>query len=127
VLESLRAWRAGRTVLIVAHRLSTVVDADIICVVQEGAVAERGSHGALLAAGGLYAELWNRQATSGSVAEGLSDAGAGPAAAAGAPNGDGAAPPPPAMVATPFAAPAASGGGGEPGPPATKPQRPPGG
>ncbi|MFG1358014.1 ABCB family ABC transporter ATP-binding protein/permease [Xanthobacter pseudotagetidis] len=51
----------GRTTLVIAHRLSTVVGADEILVLAEGRVAERGSHAALLAKGGLYAALWNRQ------------------------------------------------------------------
>ena len=46
----------------IAHRLSTVVDADEIIVLEEGRVAERGSHAALLARGGLYARMWTLQA-----------------------------------------------------------------
>jgi ATP-binding cassette subfamily B protein len=49
---------AGRTVLFVAHRLHTVVEADQILVVDEGTIVERGRHRELLAAGGLYARLW---------------------------------------------------------------------
>ncbi|MGQ3675641.1 ABCB family ABC transporter ATP-binding protein/permease [Xanthobacter sp. TB0139] len=52
---------AGRTTLVIAHRLSTVVNADEILVLSAGQVAERGTHLELLARGGLYAELWNRQ------------------------------------------------------------------
>ena len=55
-------WRNRRTTLVIAHRLSTVVDADEIIVLQDGAIAERGSHAALLAAGGLYARMWTLQA-----------------------------------------------------------------
>ena len=51
----------GRTVLLIAHRLSTVVDADQIIVLDEGHVAEMGTHDALLAKGGHYADLWQRQ------------------------------------------------------------------
>lgn len=51
----------GRTTLVIAHRLSTVVNADQILVVNRGEVAERGTHAELLARGGLYAGLWNRQ------------------------------------------------------------------
>ena len=52
----------NRTTIVIAHRLSTIVGADQIVVLDEGRVAERGTHGELLAKGGLYAELWTRQA-----------------------------------------------------------------
>ncbi|MEO6579608.1 MAG: ABC transporter ATP-binding protein/permease [Sphingomicrobium sp.] len=52
----------GRTTIVIAHRLSTIVGADQIVVLDEGRVAERGRHSELLAKGGLYAELWARQA-----------------------------------------------------------------
>lgn len=48
----------GRTVVMVAHRLSTVIDADQIIVLDDGAVAERGTHESLVKAGGLYARMW---------------------------------------------------------------------
>ena len=51
-----------RTTLVIAHRLSTVVDADEIIVLQDGRVAERGRHAALLARDGLYARMWALQA-----------------------------------------------------------------
>jgi len=51
----------GRTTLIIAHRLSTVVHADEILVLDKGVIAERGKHEELLARGGLYAGLWSRQ------------------------------------------------------------------
>ena len=52
----------GRTTIVIAHRLSTIVGADQIVVLDAGKVAERGTHAQLLAKGGLYAELWMRQA-----------------------------------------------------------------
>ncbi len=61
IQESLRAISANRTTLIIAHRLSTVVEADEILVVQEGKVVERGNHDDLLARRGLYSAMWLRQ------------------------------------------------------------------
>ncbi len=51
----------GRTTLVIAHRLSTVISADEIIVLQDGRIAERGRHAELLAAKGLYASMWDRQ------------------------------------------------------------------
>ncbi len=51
----------GRTTLVIAHRLSTVIGADEIIVLKEGLIAERGTHRALLKQDGLYASMWNRQ------------------------------------------------------------------
>ncbi|MBE0692047.1 MAG: ABC transporter ATP-binding protein/permease [Aquamicrobium sp.] len=51
----------GRTTLVIAHRLSTVISADEIIVLQDGRIAERGRHSQLLAKRGLYAEMWARQ------------------------------------------------------------------
>ena len=61
VLHGLRGASAGRTTLIVSHRVSTVRDADEIVVLEDGAVAERGAHERLLEHGGLYAALHRRQ------------------------------------------------------------------
>jgi ATP-binding cassette subfamily B protein len=51
----------NRTSLVIAHRLSTIVAADEIIVLDQGRIVERGTHGVLLAKGGLYASMWNRQ------------------------------------------------------------------
>ena len=51
----------GRTSIVIAHRLSTIRDADLILVIESGQIVERGSHTVLLAAGGRYAELYQRQ------------------------------------------------------------------
>jgi ABC-type transport system involved in Fe-S cluster assembly fused permease/ATPase subunit len=61
IQATLRRVRGGRTTLIVAHRLSTVADADEILVIKGGRVVERGNHDALLAQGGEYAALWRKQ------------------------------------------------------------------
>jgi ATP-binding cassette subfamily B protein len=61
VQQALNAALRGRTSLVIAHRLSTVRDADQILVVDEGRIVERGRHEDLLAAGGLYAELYRTQ------------------------------------------------------------------
>ena len=61
IQATLRKVRAGRTSLVIAHRLSTVVDADEILVVRRGRIVERGRHDALLAQRGEYAALWRRQ------------------------------------------------------------------
>jgi ATP-binding cassette subfamily B protein len=62
IQESLRQISRDVTTLTIAHRLSTVVDADEIVVLQDGVVAERGDHAALLARGGTYARMWAQQA-----------------------------------------------------------------
>ncbi len=61
ILTALNAVAAERTSLVIAHRLSTVMDADSILVMDDGQVVERGSHRELLAAGGAYARLWEQQ------------------------------------------------------------------
>jgi len=61
IQASLREVSAGHTTLVIAHRLSTVVDADEILVLDAGLIAERGRHTDLLAQGGRYADMWARQ------------------------------------------------------------------
>ncbi|MDR6659912.1 ATP-binding cassette subfamily B protein [Tardiphaga robiniae] len=61
IQDALEKVSQGRTSLVIAHRLSTIVGADEIIVLDQGRIAERGTHGQLLAAGGLYASMWNRQ------------------------------------------------------------------
>lgn len=61
ILENLRRLRAGRTTLIVAHRISTIQDADHILVLDEGRAVEYGTHEELLNRGGLYASIYRRQ------------------------------------------------------------------
>jgi ATP-binding cassette, subfamily B, heavy metal transporter len=61
IQSSLERVSRGRTTIVIAHRLSTVVDADEILVLDKGVIAERGTHDALLERAGIYAALWNRQ------------------------------------------------------------------
>jgi ATP-binding cassette subfamily B protein len=67
VHAALSAALKGRTSLVIAHRLSTVRDADQILVLEKGIIVERGTHDELVAKNGLYAELYNRQDLSGST------------------------------------------------------------
>jgi ABC-type multidrug transport system fused ATPase/permease subunit len=61
IQEGLRRLRAGRTTFVIAHRLSTITSADQILVLEQGAIVERGTHHELLALGGRYRELYERQ------------------------------------------------------------------
>jgi ATP-binding cassette subfamily B protein len=61
IQDALERVSRNRTSLVIAHRLSTIVTADEIIVLDQGRIAERGTHGQLLASGGLYASMWNRQ------------------------------------------------------------------
>lgn len=62
VQEALREASKGRTTIVVAHRLSTIREADKIIVMQNGRIAEQGAHASLIAREGIYADLWRRQA-----------------------------------------------------------------
>jgi ATP-binding cassette subfamily B protein len=67
VQEALKPLMRERTTLAIAHRLSTILAADVIFVIERGRVVERGTHDELLAAGGLYARLYEQQFRSGTV------------------------------------------------------------
>ena len=74
VQEALEAAASGRTTLSIAHRLSTVVGADVIHVVDAGRIVESGTHAELLARGGLYARLYQEQFGGGTVEARFDDA-----------------------------------------------------
>src|SRR5438067_13116664 len=61
------------TTLVIAHRLSTIVGADEILVLDQGVIVERGTHHQLLAKGGLYASMWNRQREADAAREKLAE------------------------------------------------------
>jgi ABC-type multidrug transport system fused ATPase/permease subunit len=61
IQEAIERLLAGRTAIVIAHRLSTVRHADLICVVHDGRIVEQGRHEELLAQGGLYRELYEKQ------------------------------------------------------------------
>jgi ATP-binding cassette subfamily B protein len=74
IQAALRGVSRGRTTLVIAHRLSTVVEADEIIVLVDGRIAERGTHAGLVAAGGTYAAMWERQAQAVAAAEAAAEA-----------------------------------------------------
>ncbi len=61
IQESFQVLMAGKTVIAIAHRLSTIAAMDRLVVMDQGEIIEEGSHDALVAKGGLYAQLWARQ------------------------------------------------------------------
>ena len=61
IQQTLRRLRGGRTTLVVAHRLSTIADADQILVLKGGKIVEQGDHAQLIDQDGEYAALWRRQ------------------------------------------------------------------
>ncbi|MFL5170049.1 MAG: ATP-binding cassette domain-containing protein, partial [Microvirga sp.] len=61
IQDALDRVSRGRTTLVIAHRLSTVIGADEIIVLDKGVIVERGTHASLLARGGVYAAMWDRQ------------------------------------------------------------------
>lgn len=78
IQDALDRVSRGRTTLVIAHRLSTVINADEILVLSQGRVAERGTHPELLAKGGLYAALWQRQREADDARKKLLEAAASP-------------------------------------------------
>ncbi len=75
IQDALERVSQGRTTLVIAHRLSTIVSADEIIVLDQGVIVERGRHAELLARGGLYASMWNRQREAEEARERLARAG----------------------------------------------------
>jgi ATP-binding cassette subfamily B protein len=69
IQDSLQAVAARRTTIVIAHRLSTVVDSEQIVVLDQGRIVERGTHAQLLRKNGLYAEMWDRQQSEAEEAE----------------------------------------------------------
>jgi len=80
IQDALDRVSRGRTTLVIAHRLSTIVGADEIIVLDQGVIAERGTHHQLLLKNGLYASMWNRQREAEEAREKLARAADEPAA-----------------------------------------------
>src|SRR6266480_1114678 len=80
IQDALDRVSRGRTTLVIAHRLSTIVGADEIIVLDQGVIAERGTHHQLLLKNGLYASMWNRQREAEEAREKLARIGEAPAA-----------------------------------------------
>ncbi len=89
IQDALETVSRGRTTIVIAHRLSTIVAADEILVLEAGEIVERGSHSDLMAKGGLYASLWNRQREADQARETLARVGEAAAIATAHPEGDG--------------------------------------
>jgi ATP-binding cassette subfamily B protein len=79
IQSALREVSRNRTTLVIAHRLSTVIDADQILVLDQGCIVERGRHEELLALNGAYAAMWNRQREAAEARARLNEAEADPA------------------------------------------------
>jgi ATP-binding cassette subfamily B protein len=75
IQDALDRVSRNRTTLVIAHRLSTIIGADDIIVLNQGVIAERGTHHQLLARGGLYASMWNRQREADAAREKLEEVG----------------------------------------------------
>ncbi|SDG45680.1 ABCB family ABC transporter ATP-binding protein/permease [Roseospirillum parvum] len=75
IQQALAGVARGRTTLVIAHRLSTVIDADQILVMERGRIVERGRHGELLDRGGAYAAMWQRQQEARRLADELAEVG----------------------------------------------------
>ena len=74
IQDALDRIARSRTTVVIAHRLSTIVNADNILVLDGGRLVEQGTHAELLAKGGLYASLWNRQRQAEKAREVLAEA-----------------------------------------------------
>ena len=71
----MREVSKNHTTLTIAHRLSTVIDADEIIVLENGRIIERGTHQSLLDLGGMYTDMWNRQQQAAEARKALEDTG----------------------------------------------------